>query len=35
MGWGAVITSEEDGEKTRAVIQTVLEAEYEGEEGSE
>ena len=30
-GWGAVITSEEDGEKARAVIKAVLESEYEGE----
>ncbi len=34
-GWGTVITSEADGERTRAVIKAVLEAEYEGEEDSE
>lgn len=35
MGWGAVITTEADGEKARALIQSVLAAEYDGEEASE
>ncbi len=35
LGWGAVITREDDGEKAREIIKTVLEAQYEGEEASE